>query len=76
MSLFSVVLNIVKSCGRLLPPHKGKVFLPCYSTFGSSCRLGCVDGYFAVDDNVATCSLTNSSEVAWDMGAFSCKGLY
>ena len=73
---FSRVLNIAKSCGRLLPPEKGKVFLPCHSTFESSCRRGCVDGYFAVGDNVATCRLTNSSEVAWDMGAFSCEGLY
>ena len=73
---FSRLLNIAKSCGRLLPPEKGKVFLPCHSTFESSCRRGCVDGYFAVGDNVATCRLTNSSEVAWDMGAFSCEGLY
>lgn len=73
---FSRLLNIAKSCGRLLPPEKGKVFLPCHSTFESSCRRGCVDGFFAVGDNVATCRLTNSSEVAWDMGAFSCEGLY
>ena len=27
---FSRVLNVAKSCGRLLPPEKGKVFLPCH----------------------------------------------
>ena len=69
------LLNIVKSCGRLVPPEKAKVYLPCYFTFGSSCTLGCMDGYIAIGDTRATCRLTNSSEVAWDSGNFTCEGL-
>ena len=68
-------LNLVKSCDRLVPPDKAQVYLPCYTTFGSSCTLGCVGGYIPFGDNEATCNVTNSSEVAWDIGNFYCKGL-
>ena len=64
----------VKSCGRLDLPARGQVYLPCYSTFGSRCTLGCMDGYFGVGSNLATCRLTNSSEVKWDIGNFTCEG--
>ena len=68
-------MDIVKSCGWLDLQERWKVYLPCYFTFGSACRLGCIDGYVGVGDNIATCRVTNSSEVAWDIGNFTCKGL-
>lgn len=69
------IFNIVKSCDRLVPPENARIYLPCFTTFGSSCTLGCVDGYIAFGNNRATCNVTNSSEVAWDIGNFYCKGL-
>ncbi|XP_078370477.1 uncharacterized protein LOC144654268 isoform X2 [Oculina patagonica] len=63
----------VKSCGTLYPPEKGKVLLPCYTTFGSTCTRDCEDGYVALGDNLATCRLINSSNVAWDIGNFTCE---
>ena len=33
-----------------------------------------MDGYFGVGSNLATCRLTNSSEVKWDTGNFTCEG--
>ncbi|KAJ7327688.1 hypothetical protein OS493_026565 [Desmophyllum pertusum] len=63
----------VKSCGRLYPPENGKVLLPCYFTFGSTCTLDCKDGYLPFGSNLATCRVTNSSDVAWHTGNFSCE---
>ena len=64
----------MKNCGRLYPQVNVKVFLPCYTTFGSTCTLGCADGHVPIGHNVATCRLTNSSDVAWDIGNFTCEG--
>ena len=73
---FRLYFNIVRSCGRLVLPEFAKVYLPCCSTFGSTCSLGCMDGYVAFGNNTASCRLVNSSEVVWDIGNFKCKGLY
>jgi len=66
----------VKHCGPLLPPENGKVLLPCYNTFGSTCTRDCNNGYLASGDSVATCRSINSSHVVWDIGNFACEGKY
>ena len=71
---FPPVIIVVKSCGPLYPPENSIVSLPCYVTFGSTCTLDCMDGYIAFGSNTATCRLTNSSVLAWDIGNFTCEG--
>ena len=71
-----VLFDTVKHCGTLFPPEDGKVLLPCYTTFGSTCIRDCKDGYVAFGGNLATCRSINSSHVAWDIGNFTCEGRY
>lgn len=63
----------VKHCPRLVPPENAQVYLPCFTTFGSTCTLGCMDGYLAFGDNQAICNVTNSGEVEWHIGNFHCE---
>ena len=73
-SFFYPYLNIGKTCGWLIPPKRSKVYLPCYTTFGSSCILGCIEGFIAFGNNLATCRVTDTREVAWEIGNFTCEG--
>ena len=71
-----VCFLLAKECSELTTKSMQQtVLVPCFSSFGSTCRFGCRPGFFMRGDGRANCSLNSKDDgVSWSTGQFSCEG--
>ncbi|XP_048581975.1 uncharacterized protein LOC116616154 [Nematostella vectensis] len=61
-----------KECADLQPPLYGFVALPCGTSYGARCTVGCDSGYGIVND---TSSVTCSHQESWQPSDVTCKAV-
>lgn len=79
LSLFYFTLFLYSSgreCSQLLPPTFGRLIGPCNSLFGSTCDIGCEEGYQLTtgSSNITQCIADGSGNLYWSNEDALCQG--